>query len=175
MDSYIKAYSYSLGFHSNTYVNKIGMSNVDQIGWKGAYYIDKNGTKQPVLVKLLIPKSSIRTKYVNSLEEKYAKHRCDCAKVLGFYSYYNGNELKNVKVAISFSDNDFYYRKNRYVRPVRKFSKEVLVCASGVHYFYSKTSAFVYMDYFSLSLTYNFKTRKRIIRKILTFFGKNRI
>lgn len=66
----------------------------DMIAWKGAYiYVEHRG-RIPVLVKLLIPAGTYRTQYHNTDFERYAKHRCSKAKVLGFYSYYTGKKLK---------------------------------------------------------------------------------
>ena len=139
------------------FVDEVRKFNKNEIGWKAAF-IWKNGEQHPVIIKLMIPRSAMRTCYRDKISEKYAKHRCDHAKVLGFYSYYSGRELKNIEHAKSFYDHAMRYRKGLMVWPINNiFSKQLFVCDRGIHYFYSKKSALIYMD--SVSSFYRVKPR----------------
>ena len=149
-----KVYSYAVGKHSGIYANEIKKEEEDQIGWKGAFIrlgdsIHPVGdTRCPVLVKLSIPKDAWRTFFKDKTREKYSKHRCSYAKVLGFYSYYTGKELKNVRCAYSFFDCWFEYRKDFNVfTKDNSFGSSLRICERGIHYFNTKESARVYMDY----------------------------
>lgn len=143
----------------------------DVIGWKGGFYIKHNiktGIYEyiPVLIKLLIPKYAFRTAYSNPDNAKYSKHRCSEAKVLGFYSYYTGREIKYLNGAYSFFgttvlENEpfigdemytcsfktifFEYFKNRIALP-NCYDRGLSVCSNGIHYFYEKQSALLYLD-----------------------------
>ena len=125
-------------------------SNTDIIAWKAGYYREK---ETPILIKLMIPKDALRTHYKDKEPEKYCKHRCSKAKVLGFYSYYTGKELKSVDKAHSMViingkdglNTRFEYRKGTMVYP-DTFCTELSVCSNGIHYFNNKQSAFYYMD-----------------------------
>lgn len=128
------------------------VSSGDKIAWKGAYLrLDDNKTgkkiEYPVLIKLLIPQDAVRTHYCNKFFEQYAKHRCSHAKVLGFYSYYTGKELikYNDKIARSVYNNVPLYEIGSYVRP-DMYSWRLSACAHGIHFFWSKTSALLYLD-----------------------------
>lgn len=118
----------------------------EEIGWKGAYTFDtKKLTYIPVLVKLLIPADSLRTKYYSDNAEQYSKHRCSVAIVLGFYSYYTGRELKKVVNATSFFTDETLYFKGAPVSP-NHYSCAKVVCGQGIHYFYNKECALLYLD-----------------------------
>ena len=130
----------------------------DQIGWKGAYIYDGKKHKcKPILVKLYIPASAQRTRYYTENHERYSKHRCEVAKVLGFYSYYTGKELKSVKEALSFFTGTNMYQKDCFVFPTY-YSYRNIVCGQGIHFFYEKKCALMYLDY--MGSEYNYKLRK---------------
>lgn len=146
------------------------LTKTDKIGWKGAYFIKKgkNGVvwAWPVLVKLRIPYTSFRTKYSEPNWERYAKHRCSSAKVLGFYSYYTGKELKkplssysngisNIDAAYSFFTDEPIYKKGETVIP-DEYDTHIFVCSTGIHYFYEKESALIYLDW-QFSKQYNLR------------------
>ena len=125
----------------------------DRIGWKGAYMFTINNPYcvEPVLVKLRIPYKAYRTKYENSTHERYCKHRCSRAEVLGFYSYYTGKELNTDiildKIVWSLWTGTPYYIKGKMVRPNLYYNLGSEVCGSGIHYFYEKESALMYLDW----------------------------
>ena len=127
----------------------------DRIGWKGAYMFTIDNpyytTPTPVLVKLRIPYRAHRTKYENPVHEKYCKHRCSRAEVLGFYSYYTGKELNTDiildKIVWSLWTGTPYYVKGEMIRPTRYYDFEPEICGSGIHYFYEKESALMYLDW----------------------------
>ena len=127
----------------------------EEIGWK----VCINSLSQPVLVKLLIPEDANRTWYKNKKHEKYSKHRCARAKVLGFYSYYTGKEVteqykKDNLYVYSMLDNSFKYIPGNWVVPRWKkfmdnsiyYSLSLGVCNSGIHYFRTKESAYMWAD-----------------------------
>ena len=136
-------------------------TKTDRIGWKGAYIIKLQDKKSgylepyPVLVKLRIPYDSHRTVYYDVNSELYAKHRCDAAEVLGFYSYYTGKELKkpflgcpkdDVNAAYSLFSDEPIYVKGHLIFP-DSYDYNPFVCSNGIHYFYEKESALIYMDW----------------------------
>ena len=137
-------FAYVAGLYERYSVDNISTSKKDQIGWKGAF-IWKDNKVYPVIVKLWIPKKALRTVYDDKMNEKYSKHRCSHAKVLGFYSYYTGKEIKSVLKARSFHTGNEEYFLNSYSFP-DNFSKAPAVCASGIHYFNTKESASIYVD-----------------------------
>ena len=141
-----KIFDHILGGNERSTVDRILKIKEDQIAWKGAY-IWKNGCRYPypVLIKLLIPKDTVTTAYDEPFYEKYAKHRCSRAKVLGFYSYYTGKKLKNVFSAHSFHTAMKIYFLDHYVFP-ESFSRLEIVCGHGIHYFNAKESALIYLD-----------------------------
>lgn len=126
----------------------------EEIGWK----VCINSYFEPVLVKLLISKDANRTWYKNKKYEKYSKHRCSQAKVLGFYSYYTGKEVteqykKGNCYAYSLRDNSFRYIPGEWVKPRWAYMENSLyysfspkVCDSGIHYFKTKESAYMWAD-----------------------------
>ena len=117
----------------------------DMIAWKGAYIYAKHRGMIPVLVKLLIPAGTPRTQYYAKDLEKYSKHRCARAKVLGFYSYYTGKKLKTVYNARSFYTDTQMYTIGKTVLP-SWYSKQKHICATGIHYFNTKECAMIYID-----------------------------
>ena len=117
----------------------------DMIAWKGAYIHVKHRGIIPVLVKLLIPAGTLRTQYSVKGQEKYSKHRCERAKVLGFYSYYTGKKLKTVYNACSFYTDTPMYTIGKMVRP-GWYSTQKHICAPGIHYFNTKACAMIYVD-----------------------------
>ena len=117
----------------------------DMIAWKGAYVCVKRRGMIPVLVKLLIPAGALRTQYSVKGQEKYSKHRCSQAKVLGFYSYYTGKKLKTVYNACSFYTKTPMYRIGNTAVP-SSYSKQKQICAPGIHYFNTKECAMIYVD-----------------------------
>ena len=132
----------------------------DAIGWKAGHIIkkDKNGDdySYPVIIKLKIPYNATRTYYADSSLEKYGKHRCECAEVLGFYSYYTGEELTDLGEAYAFygyhPSRRFVYLKGSLVVPEncgseRGYFNGPWVCDGGIHFFYEKECAFAWMDY----------------------------
>ena len=158
------------GYRQPTSASMNVQGHEDVIGWKGGFYIvfDEKlgaGKYMPVLIKLLIPKHAFRTAYFDRYHEKYSKHRCSQAKVLGFYSYYTGKEIKNLYGAYSFyastvfdteplsngvtscrfRDVHLEYFKDRDVLPNR-YDSGYQICAGGIHYFYEKRSALLYLD-----------------------------
>ena len=143
MSAHKEAHVY--GFYERHIIDGIHTSKEGQIGWKGAF-IRKNDKVYPVIVKLWIPKNAWRTTYDDKISEKYAKHRCSRAKVLGFYSYYTGKKLKSILKARSFHTGNEEYFLNKYSYP-DDFSKMELVCASGIHYYNTKKSASTYVDF----------------------------
>lgn len=128
------------------------VSSDDKIAWKGGYFYltdDKTGkiVTYPVLIKLSIPKDAYRTHYGNKDCEQYAKHRCSYAKVLGFYSYYTGKELTKYdnETAHTMFDCIPRYKKGLCVKP-DEYTISNCVCGHGIHFFWSKTSAMLYLD-----------------------------
>lgn len=136
-------------------------TKTDKIGWKCAYIIKLKNKESgylepyPVLVKLRIPYNSRRTVYCDSDFERYAKHRCDAVEVLGFYSYYTGKELKkpflgcpkdDVNAAYSLYSDEPIYVKGYRIFP-DSYDIKPFVCSNGIHYFYEKESALIYMDW----------------------------
>ena len=136
-------------------------TKTDRIGWKGAYIIKLKNKESgylepyPVLVKLRIPYNSRRTVYCDSDFERYAKHRCDALEVLGFYSYYTGKELEkpflgcpkdDVNAAYSLYSDEPIYIKGHLIFP-DSYDINPFVCSNGIHYFYEKESALIYMDW----------------------------
>ena len=122
------------------------MTTNEKIGWKGAYIFDaKKLIYTPVLVKLSIPEGALRTVYYSDNAEQYSKHRCSVAIVLGFYSYYTGRELKKVANASSFFTGESLYFKGAPVFPYH-YSYRNIVCGQGIHYFYNKECALLYLD-----------------------------
>lgn len=135
-------------------VNSAIHKGEEEIGWKVC--IDDNC--EPVLVKLLIPKEAYRTWYRNKKYEEHSKHRCSKAIVLGFYSYYTGKEVtkqyeKNDNRVYSMCNRSFRYCQNDWVLPewshtqsVLYYSRSTKVCDSGIHYFKTKESAYMWAD-----------------------------
>ena len=129
-----------------------------KIGWKGAYAFDvKTWKHTPVLVKLAIPADALRTMYYTDGAEKYSKHRCSYVQVLGFYSYYTGKELKKVSEARSFFTMKTTYMKGALAFPGH-YSYRNAVCGQGIHYFYNKESALIYLD--NICNEHDYKLRK---------------
>ena len=136
--------------HANSPTNK----GKEEIGWK----VCVNSLSQPVLVKLLIPEDANRTWYINKKHEKYSKHRCARAKVLGFYSYYTGKEVteqykKDNLYVYSMRDYSFKYIPGDWVKSrwghmdnSIYYSLSIKVCDSGIHYFRTKESAYMWAD-----------------------------
>lgn len=138
-------YNYVTGATS-TQLNTASYSEYkDMIAWKGAYIHVKHRGMIPVLVKLLIPAGTLRTQYSVKGQEKYSKHRCAKAKVLGFYSYYTGKKLKNVYNAYSFYTDTQFYTIGKTVLPAW-YSRQKCICAPGIHYFNTKACAMIYVD-----------------------------
>ena len=131
----------------------------EEIGWK----LCKDTRGEPVLVKLLIPTRAYRTWYKDPYHEKYAKHRCSRAKVLGFYSYYTGKEVtdkykKNCWHVFSIHDKSFQYVPGTTVFPEwggqrnpLLYSRSCGVCDSGIHYFKTKESVYMWADLYMAS------------------------
>ena len=140
-----KIFDHIVGINERSGVDKFLKIEEDRIVWKGGF-ICKNDCKYPVLIKLLIPKGTVTTAYDEPFYEKYAKHRCARAKVLGFYSYYNGQELKNISSSYAFYTARATYFLGHYVIP-DYFSKLEVVCEHGIHYFNAKESALIYLDF----------------------------
>ena len=131
--------------------SKVVSSN-DKIAWKGGYFYlkdDKTGkmVTYPVLIKLLIPKDAYRTHYRDKEFEQYGKHRCSYAKVLGFYSYYNGKELTKYdnETAHAIFNHAPLYKKGWEIKP-DGYDTTSNVCGRGIHFFWDKTSALMYLD-----------------------------
>ena len=114
------------------------------IGYKAAFIEYKNGKLKPCIVKLSIPASALYTIYYREPYEKYGKHRCASAVVIGFLSYYTGKEIKVTK-ARSIFYNYFYYKLSDYIFPAY-FSVSCSTCAGGIHYFNFLEAARCYMD-----------------------------
>ena len=132
---------------ASSFADNVARIGEEEIGWK----VCVNSLSQPVLVKLLSPKDAYRTSYKNTHYEKYSKHHCSKAKVLGFYSYYTGKEVteqyKNGNCyAHSLRDNSFRYIPNDWVKPRLYYSFSTNVCDSGIHYFRTKESAYMWAD-----------------------------
>ena len=139
---------------SPTRANSVIHKGKEEIGWKVCII----NSRQPVLVKLLIPRNAYRTLYRNKYYEKYSKHRCSEAKVLGFYSYYTGKEIteqykKGVHYVESMYNRSFRYIPNDWVKPEwacfqssSYYSRSNKVCDSGIHYFKTKESAYMWAD-----------------------------
>lgn len=144
-------------------IDKIdGIKRIRQptIGYKAAFIYYKNGKLKPCIVKLLIPAGARYTFYRDESYEKYGKHRCTCAQVIGFLSYYTGKEIKVTK-AYSIFYNWFCYELGKVVRPTN-FSIINSTCAGGIHYFNSLEAARCYID--SILCSYKYEFRKRELR-----------
>lgn len=145
--------SYQLGMMDIFWLDDAKVvSSDDKIAWKGGYFYltdDKTGEKitYPVLIKLLIPKDAYRTHYLDKDFERYAKHRCSYAKVLGFYSYYTGKKLTGYdnETAYTIYDGKPLYKIGFGVKP-DAYTVANYVCGHGIHFFWSKTSALLYLD-----------------------------
>lgn len=142
----------------------------DTIGWKAAFYKNDKGQNTPVLIKLKIPAGARRLRYNDPLKEKYAKHRCECASVLGYYSYYTGKEIKNLYTVRSLcaSDSLYYFDGHgHHLKFPDRYDQSYNVCSNGLHYFNTKESALMYMDnYIAWSFDYRvFKPRKNTYYK----------
>ena len=137
--------NYVTGATSNMINTAMHVEDKDMIAWKGAYISVKHRGMVPVLVKLLIPAGAPRTQYSVKGQEKYSKHRCARAKVLGFYSYYTGKKLKTVYNARSFFTDTQMYTIGKTVLPA-SYSIQRQICAPGIHYFNTKECAMIYLD-----------------------------
>ena len=137
--------NYVTGAVSTQLNTALHVEDKDMIAWKGAYICVKHRGMIPVLVKLLIPAGVPRTQYSVKGQEKYSKHRCAQAKVLGFYSYYTGKKLKTVYTACSFYTDMPMYTIGKMVLP-SWYSKQKHICAEGIHYFNTKACAMIYVD-----------------------------
>lgn len=137
--------NYVTGATSTQLNTALHVEDKDMIAWKGAYIHVKHRGMIPVLVKLLIPAGTSRTQYSVKGQEKYSKHRCARAKVLGFYSYYTGKKLKTVYTACSFYTDTQMYTIGKLVLP-SSYSKQKQICAPGIHYFNTKECAMIYVD-----------------------------
>ena len=160
METKINLYDYIFGRFERSSCDAHLKFKEDVIGWKAGHIIkkDKNGDdySYPVIIKLLIPYDATRTYYADSSLEKYGKHRCERATVLGFYSYYTGKELKNLNEAYAFygyhPSRCFIYLKGATVVPddyrgEGGYFPGPWVCDGGIHFFYKKECAFAWMDY----------------------------
>ena len=147
-------YNYVYGDSPKVADSAIRKCEEEEIGWK----LCKDNRGEPVLVKLLIPTRAYRTYYKDPYCEKYCKHRCSRAKVLGFYSYYTGKEVtelykKNRLHVFSTHNRDFEYVLGVTVLPewggqrsLLFYSKNLAVCDAGIHYFKTKESAYMWAD-----------------------------
>lgn len=118
----------------------------NEIGYKVCYYCDSDGINIPVIIKLQILKNAWRTVYSDPFLERYAKHRCDIAKVIEFISYYTGKTIAFEGPAFSIWTSKFSYSKGLIVYPEDRFDFSSTVCGSGIHYFKHKKSALIYAD-----------------------------
>ncbi len=97
-----------------------------------------------VLVKLEVPESAHAIRYagdgyrgVNSDQ----KCRASKAKVLDI-TYLNGRPVDLKKNTVySNHDYEFIYKRDKIVKPKKKFDSRDIVCASGIHFFMTKTRA----------------------------------
>lgn len=160
METKINLYDYIFGRFERSSCDAHLKFKEDAIGWKVGHIIkkDKNGDdySYPVIIKLKIPNDARRTYYADSYLERYGKHRCECAEVLGFYSYYTGEELTDLKEVYAFYG---YHLSRRfvYVKGSRVVPNEYggeggcfsgpWTCDGGIHFFYEKDCAFAWMDY----------------------------
>ena len=140
---------------THAWVNNIERAKQPMIGYKAAFIRYKNGKLKPCIVKLLIPVDALYTIYYYKIDEKYGKHRCELAKVIGFLSYYTGKEIKVTK-AHSIFYKHFCYELGEYVYP-GNFSVTFYTCSSGIHYFNFLESARCYMDSVLRDVKYEFR------------------
>lgn len=128
----------------------------DMIGWKVVFITMFNSEigseygpyQVPILAKIRITSFTNRTKYNNPLEERYAKHRCGLAKVIGYYSYYTGKEIKKLIAPPRSSEvPSFRYPSvlPGYVVP-DYYDYGTSICSHGIHFFYEKQSALIWGD-----------------------------
>lgn len=130
-----------------------------QIVYKAAI-VRKNGKIKPVIIELELPKKALRTYYKYPYAEKYGKHRCSFAKVIGFRSYYTGRPIKiDSARSLMYA---FYYYKNQAVFP-GDFNNSLMACSSGIHYFNNLESARCYADQTFMGNTSGVKLRKNSI------------
>jgi hypothetical protein len=104
--------------------------------YKKVYKHEKDWGRLPLIAMLEIPKRTAchMTNY---------KCRASRAKVLEIRTYSRTNwyprmgyELKeHRKVAYSAFSKSFKYKVGEVVRPKRRFSRSLIVCASGIHFY----------------------------------------
>lgn len=101
-----------------------------------------------IMVKLMIKKGTeirltgatteLRGRFDDSFKCRAAK-----AKILGFYPLTGKNKNRQVtpKKVTAWADSAFVYKKGKTIEPVWEFDKTKDVCASGIHFFQTRTQA----------------------------------
>lgn len=143
--------NYDLACYINT-ATFMAKSTHKSYGYKMGVIKYKNGKLNPCIIKLEIPKEALRTEYATSTLNKFGKHRCSKARVLGFYSYYTGKKIKINEARSSF-DSKFIYKLGETIYP-DSFNMDFdmhdeigwPVCAEGIHYFTNMKCAGFYAD-----------------------------
>ena len=91
------------------------------------------------IVTLELLNSSVTNEKRNGVvDNRYAKFRCDKAKVVNITNVETGEKMEN---DISIYDPSFYYRMGEIVKP-NFYGKYIhKICSNGIHYFKTKEAA----------------------------------
>ena len=128
------------------FIRRISLSTDSPIDDEiGLSYADKF---VPILAKLRISAKTCRTKYNDPLKEKYGKHRCSRAEVIGYYSYYTGRKIKVPTERIESCNNSLFSYPHKLPADVipNRYDPTTHICSSGIHFFYEKQSALIWGD-----------------------------